>query len=302
MYARGFMKRSYFYMVFAALCWAGAFIAGKIGGAQVSGVEMSFYRFMIALFCLYIYARLKKLSFKLQSGQILSIMAIGVFGMVGYHILFFASLHTIDVLEASSINTLNPLLSAFLGYLFFREPLNRKGVFFLFTALFGVLTIVVQWNFGALLSGGQEAGTFLMFSAMIIWVVYSLLIRRFAAGINSVVSTFYTLSGAALFLFPFVIAKGISPFSYPANVWQVYLFMGVFSTFAGYTLQQDSILKIGVSRTNFFINFVPVFSMILGVMILGDPFRPLNIISLVFVSAGLAGYLGEKEKLAETGK
>ncbi len=77
----------------------------------------------------------------------------------------------------------------------------------------------------------------------------------------------------------------------------VYLFMGIFSTFLGYTLQQDSIQKIGVSRTNFFINFVPVFSMVMGVVILGDQFRPVNIISLSVISAGFVGFLREKEKL-----
>ena len=292
------MKRSYIYMTAAAFCWAGAFIAGKIGGAVVSGVEMSFYRFAVAVACLFIYGRIKKLSFCLPLKKALIIMLIGVFGMVGYHLLFFASLRTIDVLESSSINTLNPLLSAVLGFFMFREPLNRKGILFLLTAFFGVITIIVKWNLSLLFSGGFSTGTFLMTGAMLVWVIYSLLIRKYGSGISSVVSTFYTLSGAFLFLLPFIFIMGISPFSYTSNVWYVYLFMGIFSTFLGYTLQQDSIQKIGVSRTNFFINFVPVFSMILGVLILGDIFKPVNIISLCIISAGFIGFLKEKEKLS----
>lgn len=295
------MKRSYFYMIVAALCWSGAFIAGKIGGAAVSGVEMSFYRFIIAVLCLYLYGNIKKLSFKIPPKDALIIMCIGLFGMVGYHLLFFAALRRIDVLESSAINTLNPLLSALLGYIIFKEPLNKKGVFYLFAAFFGVLTIIVKWDFSYLFSGEINRGTFLMIAGMTIWVVYSLLVRKFVKGISSVVSTFYTLTGASLFLLPFIVVMGINPFSYTANIWYVYLFMGIFSTFLGYTLQQDSILKIGVSRTNFFINFVPVFSMILGVMILGDQFRVINLISLGFISAGLVGFLKEKEKLISAG-
>ncbi len=126
------MNRSYIYMTIAALCWAGAFIAGKIGGAVVSGVEMSFYRFAVAVVCLFIYGEIKKTSFRLPLRKALVIMLIGIFGMVGYHLLFFAALLTIDVLESSSINTLNPLLSALLGFLIFSEPMNRKGLFFSF--------------------------------------------------------------------------------------------------------------------------------------------------------------------------
>jgi drug/metabolite transporter (DMT)-like permease len=140
-----------------------------------------------------------------------------------------------------------------------------------------------------------------MIAGMMVWVVYSLLVRRFVKGISSVVSTFYTLTGASLFLMPFILVMGVNPFSYAANIWYIYLFMGIFSTFIGYTLQQDSIQKIGVSRTNFFINFVPVFSMILGVLILGDQFKPVNLISLGFISTGLIGFLREKEKLVLEG-
>jgi drug/metabolite transporter (DMT)-like permease len=285
-------------MVFAALCWSGAFIAGKIGGEEVSGLEMSFYRFLIAVICLYFYGKGKKISFRISLRDVYILMGIGIFGMAGYHILFFKALRTIDVLEASAINTLNPLLSALFGFIIFREPLSRKGLLFLITAAFGVLTIVVKWNFSLLFSGKGASGTILMFSAMVILVIYSLLIRKFASGIKSVVSSFYTFTGASLFLLPFIAASGKSPITWSGNVWISIVFMGVFSTFLGYTIQQESISKIGVSRTNFFINFVPVFSMFLGVLILGDLFHMINILSLAIIIAGMIGYLGEKEKLS----
>lgn len=291
------MKKSYIYMIIAAFCWAGAFVAGKIGTADVSGLEMSFYRFFIASFCLFIFIILKGFSFSIGIKNILIISAIGAFGMIGYHLMFFKAIALIDVLESSSINTLVPVLSAIFGFLFFRERLNLQSLLFLFAAAFGVLTIIIKWDFSALSSVGHSEGTLYMLSAMLIWVSYSLLVRKFIKGIPSAVSSFYSQISASVILLPFILIKGVSPFTYRLNVWLVYLFMGIFATFLGYTLQQDSIMKIGVSRTNFFINFVPVFSMILGVLILGDSFRLNSIFSLLIISAGLVGYLREKEKL-----
>jgi drug/metabolite transporter (DMT)-like permease len=84
----------------------------------VSGLEMSFYRFVIAAICLFIYCRVKGHTLRIGMKRMLLISAIGTFGMVGYHLLFFKSIVLIDVLESSSINALNPVLSAFLGYLY----------------------------------------------------------------------------------------------------------------------------------------------------------------------------------------
>lgn len=283
-------------MLIAALCWGGAFVAGKIGSADVSGLEMSFYRFSIAAVCLLIYIRVKKLSFRIGLRNILKIAAIGSFGMITYHLLFFKSIALISVLESSSINVLAPVLSAFFGYLLFREPLNWKGVIFLLSSSFGVLTIIISWDFGNLLMIGQSSGTLYMVVAMLSWVVYSLLFRRFIRGVPAAISSFISMLSSLLILLPFILIKGAPITSYGISVWAVYLFMGIFATFLGYTLQQDSIMKIGVARTNFFINFVPVFSMILGVVILGDEFRMINILSLAIVFTGLVGYMREKEK------
>ena len=291
------MKKTYFIMMFAALCWAGAFIAGKIGSADVSGLEMSFFRFFIASVCLFVFIRVKGYSLNIGIKKTALICAIGSFGMIGYHLLFFKSIALITVLESSSINTLVPVLSALFGLILFREPLNLKCGMFLIATTFGVLTIIIKWDFSALQTIGQSAGTLYMISAMLIWVVYSLLVRRFIKGVPAAISSFYSIFTSAIILLPFIIIKGVSPASYSANIWYVYLFMGIFSTFLGYTIQQDSIMKVGVSRTNFFINFVPVFSMILGVVILGDDFLFRNIISLIIVFIGLAGYLREKEKI-----
>lgn len=123
---------------------AGAFIAGKIGSADVSGLEMSFYRFAIASICLFAYIIAKKLSFRIGFRNILIIAAIGSFGILGYHLLFFKAIALISVLESSSINTLAPILSAFFGYLLFKEPLNLKGSVFLLAASFGVTTIIID--------------------------------------------------------------------------------------------------------------------------------------------------------------
>ena len=53
--------------------------------------------------------------------------------------------------------------------------------------------------------------------------------------------------------------------------------MAVFSSVIGYMLQQIAIKKIGASKSSIFVNLVPVFSIILSVIILGEELIPVKI-------------------------
>ena len=52
-------------------------------------------------------------------------------------------------------------------------------------------------------------------------------------------------------------------------------------------MQQVAIKEIGPSRTSIFINLVPVFSMILAVLILGEALEPVKLFTAVLIIAGV---------------
>ncbi|RDY25224.1 EamA family transporter, partial [Romboutsia weinsteinii] len=76
------------------------------------------------------------------------------------------------------------------------------------------------------------------------------------------------------------------------------LYMAVFASVCGYLIQQISIKDIGPSKTNLYINLVPVFSMIMAYFILDEKINLIKIISAIFIISGiLIANAGKKENL-----
>jgi drug/metabolite transporter (DMT)-like permease len=72
--------------------------------------------------------------------------------------------------------------------------------------------------------------------------------------------------------------------------WLAIVYMGVFPTFIGYLLQQQAIKHLGVSKAALFINLVPVMVMVLAVVVLGETFLPLNLVSAAMIIASVLGF------------
>jgi drug/metabolite transporter (DMT)-like permease len=63
--------------------------------------------------------------------------------------------------------------------------------------------------------------------------------------------------------------------------------MSVFPSVIGYLVQQMAIKEIGPSKASVFVNLVPVFSIALAVMILGEPLEPVKLITAALIIAGV---------------
>ena len=68
--------------------------------------------------------------------------------------------------------------------------------------------------------------------------------------------------------------------------WGALLWLGLAASSLGYHLQYNLIAQIGATRASFFAYLVPLVGLILGVLILGEPFDPKLILGggLILVS------------------
>lgn len=65
------------------------------------------------------------------------------------------------------------------------------------------------------------------------------------------------------------------------------IFLGIFVTFGAYGSYNFAVSKIPASKATAFINLIPVFTVILGVLILGDQLTVMQMVAVLVVFAGI---------------
>jgi drug/metabolite transporter (DMT)-like permease len=163
----------------------------------------------------------------------LAAMALGVFGLFGFHFFLFLALRRAPPVEANLVNYLWPLLIVVLA------PMIVPGIAWsarhLFAALLGFAgaALLIASGSGSL-GGGEALGYAFAAASALIWSTYSLLTRRFAHFPTGYVAWFCLASGIASltchFLFeprywpdatqwPFLIALGLGPMGAAFFLW-----------------------------------------------------------------------------------
>lgn len=121
-------------------------------------------------------------------------LALGVYGLFGFHLLLFVALRTAPALQTNLINYLWPLGMVVLAPLLL--PGLRWRAAQLGAALLGFAgAAVVILGRGGGLAGGWHLGYALALGSALVWSSYSLLTRRVPAFPTSAVGSFAALSG-----------------------------------------------------------------------------------------------------------
>jgi drug/metabolite transporter (DMT)-like permease len=288
-------KKIYTLMVMTAFFWSGAFIAGKLSSHYIPAFTLTFLRFFFATILIYFIAIKNPLQLKkLERQDIPVFLFTGLIGMFGYHVFFFNALKYTTAINSSLIGASNPILTTLLCVIFLKEKLSKKrifGIILSFTGVFLTITGVNPSNLGHL---SFNHGDLLMALAVVFWASYSVFSKKVGPSYTPFTLTFYSFLFCTIALIPFVIYEApwrLVP-TIPYYSYIAVLYMSIFASVIGYLVQQIAIKQIGPSKTSIFINLVPVFSIILSVIILGETLSIIKLITAAIIICGV--YITQK--------
>lgn len=292
------MKNSAVYglMVLTTLFWAGAFIAGKFSVPYIPVATLTFLRFFFAVIIMTLLFKVGRFGrdengdlFRLEKKYVPFFLFTGIIGMIGYHLLFFTSLKYTTAINSSIINAMNPIMTTIMAGILLKNRFPKMQIAGIILSFIGVILTITGADFDVLVNMTFNKGDIVMFGAMVCWAVYGVFSKMKGGGIPAFWLTYYSFVSCMIFVFPLVLLE--KPWTFaadiPASAWIAVLYMSVFASVIGYMMQQVAIKEIGPSRTSIFINLVPVFSMILAVLILGETLEPVKLLTAGLIIAGV---------------
>lgn len=212
-------------------------------------------------------------------------LAVGVFGLFGFHAALFTALQMAPAVQANLVNYLWPLLMVVITPLFFRgTSLTLKHVI---AALVGFTGAALAITSGGELTGTGSWGYLFAFLAAVIWATYSLLTKRLPHFDTALVGVFAFASGVLSLIAHLLFEQPVAPTSWE---WLLLVLMGL-GPLGGAFYLWDLALKNGDPQRIGLLSFLtPLISTTLLLMVTGKPLTlQLLLAGVLIIGAAVLG-------------
>jgi len=274
-------------LLIAMLTWASSFIALKSAIGPLGPMSVVFGRMVVSSLC-FVYFIKGFLKLEFTKKDIKYILLMTAFEPCLYFIFEAKALQYTTASQAGMITSMMPLMTAIGAGIVLKEVITKKVMIGSFIAVVGAiwLSLSAQSSENA---SNPMLGNFLEFLAMICGAWYAIAIRYLTQRFSALFLTAAQGFVGAIFFFPLAIWEynTISMnVTSEALLWVLYL--GVVVTIGGYGMFNLALSRIEASRASVFVNLIPVFTVILAYLFLGEVLKPTEIIASMVILCGVA--------------
>ena len=217
---------------------------------------------------------------------------VGVVGLAIPFVLIAEALTAIDASTAAILNALSPLFASVFAALWIRDPLTAPKMAGIALCLVGT-AVLVGWT-PAPMTSRQLLGASFSVAATALYgftIVFTKVRLRGASPMGTSAGTLLMAAAALLPLTPFASAPQplaeVTPLA-----WLAVLGLALVSTTVAFIFYYRLIADVGPVKAITVTLLVPVFGMMWGVLLLGEPVTPGRIAGCVIILAGCSLILG----------
>lgn len=258
-----------FSLILAMLLWASSFVALKLAFLGYHPMQVIFGRMFIATLCFVVFIpSFRKINWRRRDLKYLLIMA--VCEPCLYFIFEAKALELTSASQAGMITAMLPLLVAVLAWGILKEQIPRQTLTGFLLAIVGAccLSLAGESSDNA---PNPLLGNFCEFLAMVCASGYTIALKHLSDNYPPLFLTAFQAFLGSLFFFPFLLLPGVGfPVNLDTGPLLAVVYLGTFITFGAYACYNFGVSRIPASQAAGFVNLIPVFSVLLGMIILGD--------------------------------
>jgi len=276
-------------LLMAMLLWASGYIAMKFALQSYDPMVMMLGRMLIASIVFALFFR-RTFSFDYQPGDWRALLIMVLAEPCFYFVFEAYALQNTSAQQAGVVLAMMPLLVSLGAWAWLGETLHRNSLLGFGVAIIGAVWLSVS---GEVSEHAPDPlwGNFLEFCAVLCAVVYILSVKRLSARYSPWLLTALQSFAGALFFLPILalpqvtLPQSLDESHYGAIVAIIYL--GVVVNIGAYGLYNLAVSKVSASQSSAFINLIPVFTLVLAWLILGERLNAQQLLASVLVMAGL---------------
>ncbi len=275
-----------FSLILAMLLWASSFVALKLAFRGYHPMQVIFARMLIASLCFLPFVpSFRKLNWRRRDVKYLLIMAICEPCL--YFLFEAKALELTSASQAGMITAMLPLLVAILAWSWLKEQVSRQTLLGFSLAICGAIWLSLASDTSA---GAPNPlyGNFCEFLAMVCAAGYTVSLKHLSSNYPPLFLTAVQAFIGSLFFFPFLLLPEVGlPGHWESLPAMATIYLGTVITFGAYGCYNYSVSRIPASQAAGYVNLIPVFGVILGMLILGESLNRPQWLACVLVFAGV---------------
>lgn len=273
----------------APLCWGGNIVLGRGMADSIPPVSFAFWRWTIAFVILLPFtwrtAR-QDWSRVVKSWKIMCVLSI--LGVSFFNTMLYTAVHTTTAINGAMIQTAMPAVIILATLVMFKEKVSALQIMGVAICIIGAFIVILRGRWDTLLGMSFASGDILMMGAVILYALYSVLLRRRPA-VHPLSFLIYTFGLGILFLLPLYIWELACSATMNLNhrVILSILYVAVFPSIVAYFCWNRGVEVLGANRTGLFINLIPVFASVLAILFLGESLRAFHFFGMSLIFGGM---------------
>ena len=281
--------RPYLLTAVAPLCWGGNIVLARGVADIIPPVSFAFWRWTIAFVILLPFtwrtAR-QDWSRVVKSWKIMSVLSI--LGISFFNTLLYTAVHTTTAINGAMIQTAMPAVIILATLLMYKEKVTRLQLLGVAICIFGAFIVILRGRWDTLLGMSFAPGDMLMIGAVILYALYSALLRQRPA-IHPLSFLIYTFGLGIVFLLPLYVWElaGSATMILTPHVILSIFYVALFPSIVAYFCWNRGVEVLGANRTGLLINLIPVFASILAILFLGETLQAFHIIGMALIFGGM---------------
>ncbi|MFZ0474935.1 MAG: DMT family transporter [Halobacillus sp.] len=266
------------YATMSITFWGVSFVSTKAVLEVLDPFSLLVVRFGIGSIFLFCLINLLKEHISVPLKYIPHLLSLGVLGVFVHQVIQASALLTIQASDAGWLIAFSPIFTVLLSIVFLKEHLTLSRAAGIAIAVSGVLFITILGS-GQSFSFALSIGYFLMILSTFNWAVYSVLLKKLAIPLPSIVITFYMSMSGFILTLPFLIRNHgwHQLVNLEGYYWGHLLFLGVFVSALAYWYWAKALEIMEASQVSVFLYLEPLATLIAAILLLKENFSWLSI-------------------------
>lgn len=273
-------------LIIAMMTWASSFIALKSAIGPMGPMTVVFGRMVVASLCfVYFIKQFRTLEFTKKDIKYILLMT--AFEPCLYFLFEAKALQYTTASQAGMITSMMPLMTAIGAGIVLKEVISKRLLVGSFIAVIGAiwLSMIAQSSENAI---NPLLGNTLEFFAMVCGAWYAIAIRYLSQRFSALFLTAVQAFVGAIFFLPFAIWEYFfieMHITIDSLYWVLYL--GIVVTIGGYGMFNLALSRIEASKASVFVNLIPVFTVFLAYIFLGETLTPIELLASGVILVGV---------------